>query len=106
MKIIKKKATNVPCKFIKNLLNLKKKVKISSKVIEVYSIQKIHIAVDSENLKDNRILYKNCNCYEPNKQKWIWSWLHWTRGLGNWFKNLLLEVYPQENLPHLIKLID
>ena len=69
MKIIKKKAANVPRKFIKNLLNLKKKVKISSKVIEVYSIQKIHIAVDSENLKDIRILYKNCNCYEPNKTK-------------------------------------
>ena len=69
MKIIKKKATNVPRKFIKNLLNLKKKVKISSKVIVVYSTQKIHIAVDSENLKDIRILYKNCNCYEPNKTK-------------------------------------
>ena len=29
----------------------------------------MYIAVDSENLKDIRILYKNCNCYEPNKTK-------------------------------------
>ena len=38
MKIIRKKATNVPRKFIKDLLNVKKKVKISSKAIEIYSI--------------------------------------------------------------------